>query len=412
MKKLISLLYSNTGNVLIMTGVFILIIFAIAGAGIDFGRAQLVQMKEQQASDIATLAAANVLDKDTVNPDENTIREATAQRYYNLNFPVKYLGVTREDPTYNFNKANGTIVVSSSQNVKTNYINTIGRDSLDVASRTAVKIPNKNMPDFDVVMVVDVSGSTNEPMPVTGISRLETEKAAINDMIESLFPDNQPVNPNLRMGVVAHSGAINNAYGLTSDKVQAKSYIPPLDYYPFTYSHYGLEAGFNMISGNWSSFTPPQHCILHSPTNECAAERNVGVPPAVTARDDGEKLSKVKYVVFITDGFIMRQAAPCDEDGVGNMRIKYPAIMADDVAAPGDTCRNYRKFYEQCDKIKNDAKATLYTINFAQEDKGDVDPMKACASSEDKYFYAPDGNTLRNILSGIVKKANKVRITE
>lgn len=411
MKTLLSLFRKNDGNVIIMVAVFILLIFAIGGAGVDFGRAQLVQMKEQQASDAAALAAATILDKNTNDPAEDAVRSAAAYRYYNLNFPATYLGVARNTPNYVFDKASGNITVGNSQNLTTNYITTMGRSNLDVAARTKVNIPNKNLPDFDVVMVIDVSGSTNEPMPVTGISRLDTEKAAVNDMIESLFPDNQPPNPRLRMGVVAHSGVINNAYGLTSDKNQAKSYIPPLDYYPFTFSHYGLEAGYNMISGNWSSFTPAQHCILHSPTNECAAERNVGVPPAVTLRDDGLKLSKVKYVVFITDGFIMRQAAPCDEDGVGDMRAQYPLIMADDVAAPGDTCRNYRKFYEQCDNIKN-AGVTLFTINFAQEDASDIAPMKACASSPDKYFYAPDGDTLKGILSGIVKSANRVRITD
>ncbi len=397
-----------------MTGVFILIVFAIAGAGIDFGRAQLVQMKEQQASDIATLAAANVLDKDTVNPNESSIRESAAKRYYSLNFPMKYLGVIRQDPAYSFDKAKGTIVVSNSQNVKTNYINTIGRDSLDVASRTAAQIPDKNMPDFDVVMVIDESGSTKQAVVRggPGPSRISLERDAISTMVDNLFPDNQPQNLNLRFGLVGHSGPIDHAFGLSSDKDQVKGYVKAISNFGETYTHWGLEAGLNMITGVWNGFVPPRICYidsLHVDPTYCLPERNTGVPGAATLRDDGQKLSKVKYMVLLTDGEIMYQPLPCP--GGWDHKRKYPSDYVDDVPLPGDSCKNYRALYEQCDKVKA-AGVTLYTINFAEQTADDITAMTKCATSPDKYFFAPDGNTLKGILSGIAKKASKVRITE
>ncbi len=402
MRTLLYMGRANDGGVLIMVGVFILIIFAIGGAGIDFGRAQLLQMKEQQASDAAALAAANILDKDTVNPDEVTIREAAARRYYNLNFPSSYLGVSRTTPQYSFDKASGDIIVSNRETIKTNYITTMGRNDLTVAARTKVNIPNKNIPDFDVVMVIDESGSTQIVIPSTGISRIETQRAAVSSMLDVLFPANQPPNPNLRFGLTGHSGAITHAFGLTSNKAQAQTYVDVLDWYSGTYTHWGMEAGFNMISGVWNGFVPPNECGARN-NPQCVPQRNIDVPAAVTNRDDGAILSKARYVVLITDGFIMVQAAPCP-GGAGDF-------------LPGDGCPNYNAFLRVCDSIKaqladGSPGAIVYTINFASQSPGDVAPMTACASDSSKYFYAPDGPTLQGILTGIATRINKVRITD
>lgn len=413
LKNLHSLNHNVEGGVLIMVGVFILIIFAIAGAGIDFGRAQLLKMKEQQASDAAALAAANILDKDTIEANEKAIREDAALRYYNLNFPTSYMGVTREEPDFKFNKGQGDITITNSQTIKTNYITTVGRSDLKVNAATKVNIPSKNFPDFDVSVILDNSGSTAELMP-SGKTRLETEKDAVLTMIESLFPDNQPKNPDLRLGLIVHAGAITSAHGLTADKEQLKSFVPTIGYTEWTYSHYGLEAAYNMINGIWTGYVPPQKCTTSKTYtyNICVPEKNTGMPEALTDRSDGKQLSKVRNVVFMTDGMIMIQAAPCKVDApIDVFRVQYPIIMKDDVAEAGDTCRNFRKFHEQCDKIKASG-ATLYTINFADEDPDSATNMKKCASSPDKYYFAPDEVTLKNILSGIATQAKRIRITE
>lgn len=420
MRILQSLIRKDDGNVIIMVGVFILLIFAIGGAGVDFGRAQLVQMKEQQAADAAALAAATILDKNTHNAKEEQIRIAAAYRYYKLNFPPTYLGIDRNTPNYSFNKGTGNIVVANSQSLITNYITTMGRTNIDVGASTRVNIPSKNLPDFDVVMVVDESGSTEEMMTDgSGKTRFQAEKEAVYSMVDNLFPDNQPENPNLRMGLIGHSGPIDHAHGLSSNKAEVQTYVDAIDVYGETYSHWGLEAGFNMITGVWNGFYPPTKlCGIDGKPKYCLAERNTGVPGPVTDRDDGEQLSKVKYLVFITDGEIMHQALPC-WGGIEWYNM-YPALYTDDpmqygapvpAAPPPGVCNNYPEFLEQCTKLKN-AGVTVFTINFAQQDTNDIDPMTQCASTPDKYYYAPDGDTLKGILTGIAKKANKVRITD
>ncbi len=407
-KTFVNLLRDDKGNVLIMVGVFILVTFAIAGAAVDFGRAQLLRMKTQQASDLAALSAALILDKTKTNAHAKQVRSDAATRYYNLNFPTTYLGVTRTAPSYDYNTSSGDITVSSTGTIATNYVTTMGTSHINIRANTKVNIPDNNQPDFDVAMVIDESGSTNRDANGNWggkPSTMDMEKDALAVMIDALFPDGQPQNDNLRFGLVGYSGPIVHAYGLTSDKSKAKNYVKNLDWYYQNYDHWGLEAGFNMVTGVWNGFTAPYSCGVHQ-SSACVPQRNTGVPIPESTRNDGKLLSDNGNIVFITDGYIMEEPAPCII-GVW-YRTQYPTIDQDWPQA-GDKCRNYQAFLRQCDAIKA-AGVTIYTINFISQSWADITPMTACASSPDKYYYAPTGNKLKKILKGIANQIRTVRI--
>ncbi len=449
--KSMKFIKNEQGNVLIMVASFITVLFAVNGAAIDFGITQLVQMKKQQASDIATLASAQILNKDTTDTNEMSIRQNTANRYYNLNFPPGYFGVETGDPStatsYSYNKSTGDIAFNSGKaSVKNHFISVTGggsTGSIGVGADTKVNIPGKEAPDFDVTIVVDESGSTWTVPPKFSKSIIATEKEAILDMIDALFPDSEPYNPNLRFGLIGYTGAIMQASPLTAKKSTAQSYVTPLRGYWQNYDHYGLEAGYNMLSGVWNGYKAPKHCdpafaVLKdgctpkyvdappgSPKNwggkielnhcwittdgkpVCIPERNTGVPAPDTLRSDGQKLSKIRHMVLISDGYIMEEPVPCPSGEY------YKKTWADgETSEPGDTCKNYRAFTDMCKKIKDDG-IILYVISFVSEDKDDVHYLKAvCASTPDRYYYAPDGDVLKSILSGIAKQVKSIRITE
>lgn len=256
-------------------------------------------------------------------------------------------------------------------------------------------------------ILLDESGSTKDIPPGFAKSIIETEKDALNSMIDSLFPDDQPDNLNLRFGLVGYSSAIVHSFGLTSNKKQASSYVNSLDFYSGTYSHWGLEAGYNMLNKKWTGFIYPYLCPPHSSGMACIPQNNTSSAPPAATRSDGKETSESKHLVFITDGYIMGQTAPC-EYGVAAHEA-YPDIDPE-TALLGDSCPNYRLFNEICDKIKKSG-ITVYTINFFSKLDSDIIPMKKCASSDDKYFYAPDTKSLKNILSGIAVQIHKIRIT-
>lgn len=150
-----SLIKNNEGNVLIMAAFFIVVLFALGGAGLDFGRAYLVKMKSQQASDAAALAGANPA---LTNPS-HADREKTATMYYNLNFPEHYLGVER--PQFDFGpESTVNVTAGNSATMDTNFIRTMGNqfNTLNISTQSKVDIASNN-PKYDVILVLDTSDS-------------------------------------------------------------------------------------------------------------------------------------------------------------------------------------------------------------------------------------------------------------
>lgn len=452
-----SLKNNEQGSVLIMAAVFIMMMIAISGAAVDFGRAQLVQMKKQQSADMATLAAANIFPEYTADSSKITIREETAVRYYNLNFPDTYLGVTRKPITPDAKTKNIT-VTSASEVVPTNYINTMGTIGIKVGADTKVNMPDKDFPDFDVVVVVDESGSTKEK--IDGKTILMAEKSSITSMLDVLFPDDQDANPNLRFGLIGYTGAIMQASPLTSIKEDAIKYIDNLRSYSQNYDHWGLEAGFNLMTPPWKGFVPPVHCgvgifepipncipnIVTDPNNTnstksgycmrtvdglpvCIPQRNTSAPAPATVRTkinsagNIDLVSPSKHMVLISDGYIMQEPSPCNLGNYyhnqGNWgHAEWPDPVDEEVATPEEIaaanangkCKNYLAFTSMCKKIK-DAGITLHVISFVSLDPADELSLKACATP-DKYYYAPTEPVLKNILTGIATQVQHIRITD
>lgn len=151
MRSLIALKTDQRGNVLMLTGLAILILFAVAGAGVDFGRQQLVRMKLQNASDAAAIAAASLPESTSAEQ-----RRAVALRYYNLNFPSTYLGVVRPTPNI---QVGGQIIVDASTSFETNFVSNVDVNRLEAQGRTVVDRATQAASIYDVILVMDNSGS-------------------------------------------------------------------------------------------------------------------------------------------------------------------------------------------------------------------------------------------------------------
>lgn len=151
MRFLRHLHHDTRGNVLMLTGLAILILFAVAGAGVDFGRQQLVRMKLQNASDAAAVAAASM--PDSVSADQ---RRAVALRYYNLNFPATYLGIARPTPNI---QVGSQIIVDASTSFDANFVSNVGVNRLESQGRTVVDRSAPQQTIYDVILVMDNSNS-------------------------------------------------------------------------------------------------------------------------------------------------------------------------------------------------------------------------------------------------------------
>ncbi len=159
------------GNVLMMTGLSILVLFAAGGAAVDFGRQQLVRMKLQQASDAAAIAAASL----PVNASDAEKR-AMAERYFNLNYPSNYLGIARPIPTIT---TGNPITVSATRTLNANFISAVGVPTLNAEGRSGVETPTTSTETYyDVLLVMDTTGSMNAADVGSGVLRETTAATA------------------------------------------------------------------------------------------------------------------------------------------------------------------------------------------------------------------------------------------
>lgn len=166
------------GSVLMLTGLAILILFAVAGAGVDFGRQQLVRMKLQNASDAAAVAAASMPEGTTVEQ-----RRQVALRYYNLNYPASYLGVARPSPNI---QIGNQITVDASATLATNFIANVGVDQLASQGRTVVERTEARNSIYDVLLVMDNSNSMS--WPTTAPAFAQTPAADRQNAMNLILP--------------------------------------------------------------------------------------------------------------------------------------------------------------------------------------------------------------------------------
>lgn len=435
-------LADRSGNILIITGIGFLFLVGIGGAGYDLGKQQLVKQRIQQASDAAAVSAAGMSGASVAD------RTLMAQKIYDLNFPSTYLGVARPAPVITVTATD--VRVSGSTNVSTafvsNFNNGAGPVTLASAGSSKVLIKNNKI-DFDLVVVVDESGSTAAGCASCVGSRMDTEKLAITSVLDIIFPAG-PVNPDVRFGLIGYTQHVSNKWGLTSIKASAQNAVTFLQSRNANFDHYGLEAGYNMITGNTTVGTPngtiPDFMVNAAYDNTPPAEyfnpavfpfrscfrsvsftygiptagdpcstyliptavKNTEVPPPVTARSDGMPVSLVKNVIFITDGFIMVEPDGCNYG---------PQFMLEPRTA-GAVCPNYPKFLTECDNLKA-AGVNLFVISFASQTAGDENTLKSCASIDPsngnpRYYFAPSGTALNTILQSIAALITKVRIIE
>lgn len=170
-----------SGNVLMMTGLMLLILIAAGGAGIDFGRQQLIRTKLQQASDAGALAAASLA---SLSPSYDTNdREAIALRYYQLNYPAYFLGQERPDPNINADR----ISVDADTSVDAGFVTAVGTQNLQATGNSVVQRAATAVTNYDVFLVLDNSGSMANMDVGTTLYRQPSNISQVSNIARNAF---------------------------------------------------------------------------------------------------------------------------------------------------------------------------------------------------------------------------------
>ncbi len=141
----------RSGSILMLFGLSILFLVGTAGAGYDLGHQQLVRQKIQQASDAATLAAASL-----PLGTSDAARIATANQFFQLNYPDSFLGVERPTPTVTI--GGNSVSVTASTDVPTSFVANFGVSTLAAHGTTTAQF-KKGYSKVDLILVMDNSAS-------------------------------------------------------------------------------------------------------------------------------------------------------------------------------------------------------------------------------------------------------------
>jgi hypothetical protein len=406
-----SFIRAQQGNVLMLTGLGMLFLVGIGGAGYDLGRQQLVRQKIQQASDAASLAAAG-MDFGT----SDATRQNTAQAFFALNYPNDYLGVAR--PTPSISIAGETITVRANSSVPTSFVGNFGVSSIAAAGSSTTRF-KRLQTVLDVILVLDNSGSMaiadvgtgnslnasagvrpicragwiayaaalgitinnaqanqqcNQTEGATGFNRLNALRFSANALVDRLMNPNPNNN---RVALLTWDAFLIRTQGFTSNASTARNFLGTMYGRASTNSTAGLQQAQSLSS----QFRP-----------------NVA-----------------RAVILMTDGF--NNLGNLNPDGTE----KSPAQIAADQIAVNNAS------LALCNQLK--AQSTLiYTIGFGSELEGD-NPfitrasqfLSDCATGpngtsqpnlDQFYFRAPDAAALARAFNQIAGSLQRVQILQ
>jgi Flp pilus assembly protein TadG len=218
-----SLARDTSGNALMIMAFAVVPLFMLVGSSLDMGRSYMAQTRLQQACDSGTLAARKELGAiPNFNVSLNGAAITTkANRFFNVNFP---------DKLYNVQNRNFQIAIQNdlsitgvaSALVPTDVMRLFGKKdiALTVTCRAELSIPNT-----DVMMALDVTGSMLDSNPSDTTSKLNILKTVVKNFYTTMESVKQ-TSSRLRYGFVPYSTNVNVG-GVLKDEWVASSWVYP-----------------------------------------------------------------------------------------------------------------------------------------------------------------------------------------
>ena len=193
----------DRGSIAILFALVVMIVFAAAGGGIDYGRAVLAREKLQTSVDSAVLAAARIWQTE----QSMTLAEQKALVHFDAMKPTDVdAKVTKITPDSNQN----TLTIEAEATIKTPFLGMLREDRIKIAARAQAKFcigcrggggGGNDGYSIEVSMMLDVTGS----MAGTRIADL---KEAAKDLVNILVWPDQSEHTS-RIAIVPFSHAVN-----------------------------------------------------------------------------------------------------------------------------------------------------------------------------------------------------------
>ena len=186
----------KSANTLAIGAAAIIPLIGVIGGGVDASRLYLTKSRLQQACDSAVLAARKQLAGNTADGDVSGELEDTADKYFAINFPTGMYGSENDSFTLS-NSEDTRMDGAASVSVPTTLMQVFGLDDVDLDVTCSADL---SLPNIDVIMVLDMSGS----MAGSRTEALKDAVFAFYDEVMAVKPDNARV----RIGFVPYNSSV------------------------------------------------------------------------------------------------------------------------------------------------------------------------------------------------------------
>lgn len=192
---------NQAGNALAIVAASIVPIVGMLGGGLDMARIYLVRSRMQQACDASVLAGRKSMVGLTWNRSTD---EAQARRFFQTNFPNGSLGTSAVDLNYAVDDL-GNVTANASTVLPMTLMHVLGFDSKSVAVTCRAEL---QLPNTDVMFVLDTTGSMAETNPGDSTSKIVSLRAAVQNFYQTL--ENARTSGSvIRYGFVPYSESVN-----------------------------------------------------------------------------------------------------------------------------------------------------------------------------------------------------------
>jgi Flp pilus assembly protein TadG len=192
------------GNAMAIMAMSMIPITAMIGSGVDMSRAYLTQARLQQACDAAALAIRRNMTGNTLAAADIT----EGRKFFDFNFPASTYETT--GLTFNVAQVSGTnaITIGSSVTLPNKVMPLFGFENQQISASCNA---SQDFVSTDIVMVLDVTGSMNDPTS-DGIQKITGMRNAVLSFYDELRPAQDSLEAKglrLRYGFVPYSSTVN-----------------------------------------------------------------------------------------------------------------------------------------------------------------------------------------------------------
>lgn len=437
-----SLMASEEGGIAMMMGLSLVPLALVLGLAVDGGLAYNARSKLQGAVDSAVLAgaqAASVEGSDVL---------ADARMYFNVNYPNDYLGgeLTRFQTT--FDDQTRELTIAAAAEIPTTFMRVAGFPSVSVAVTSTAQ---QELSGIELALVLDVTGSMNATDPSGGGSKLQSLKTASNTLLDVIYRENDTID-DVAVSVVPYNTEVNlgaartdfltgfdvGAFGAAGWKGCVEARDAPFDQDDTPPSEEAFKAflwpavgsRYN-ASNDPNAFCPDSEILPLTSEKSVVADHiddltafgftmtNVGFTwgwRTLSPRWQGEWGSSSapvdydhptirKAIIFMTDGIADWSSdyytayGFLDERRLGTKKEKRAEAEVNS------------RLLASCEMAKAEG-IEVYTVMFALNNAAIEQDYRACASSDDHFFDAPDGAKLNTAFREIAGQLTSLRLTQ